>query len=214
MRTLTGLLFAIIMNPVFSYSETTYEKAMKDALNVLNQAANIDDFREAANQFDRIGDIEEDKWLPQYHAAYAKVMMASIEADLQKKDPFLDAAQLNLDAIENLEHDVSERLALEGFLIMIRMSVSLDRGMELGMDCGMILNEAYTLNKQNPRAVLMLGQFKFGSAQYMGQDTSESCELFDESLELLENDSNDDKEMFLPSWGKNLAIIFQQQCQN
>ena len=192
MRTLTGLLFAIIMNPVFSYSETTYEKAMKDALNVLNQAATIDDFREAANQFDRIGGIEEDKWLPQYHAAYAKVMMASIEADLMKKDPFLDAAQLNLDAIENLEHDVSERLALEGFLIMIRMSVSLDRGMELGMDCGMILNEAYTLNNQNPRALLMLGQFKFGSAQYMGQDTSESCELFDESLELLENDSNDD----------------------
>ena len=89
MRTLTGLLFAIILNPVFSYSETTYEKAMKDALNVLNQAANIDDFREAANQFDRIGDIEEDKWLPQHHAAYAKVMMASIEADLQKKDPLV-----------------------------------------------------------------------------------------------------------------------------
>ncbi len=45
MRTLTGLLFAIIMNPVFSYSETTYEKAMEDALNMLNQATNIDDFR-------------------------------------------------------------------------------------------------------------------------------------------------------------------------
>ena len=214
MRTLTGLLFAIIMNPVFPYSETTYEKAMKDAPNVLNQAATIDDFREAANQFDRIGDIEKDKWLPQYHAAYAKVMMASIEADLEKKDPFLDAAQLNLDAIENLEHDVSERLALEGFLIMIRMSVSLDRGMELGMDCGMILNEAYTLNNQNPRAVLMLGQFKFGSAQYMGQDTSESCELFDESLDLFDNDSKGNKELFLPFWGKNLAVIFQQQCQN
>ncbi len=214
MRTLTGLLFAIIMNPVFSYSETTYEKAMKDALNMLNQATNIDDFREAANQFDRIGDIEEDKWLPQYHAAYAKVMMASIEADLQKKDPFLDAAQLNLDAIENLEHDVSERLALEGFLIMIRMSVSLDRGMELGMDCGMILNEAYTLNNQNPRAVLMLAQFKHGSAQYMGQDTSESCAMFEEALELLEKNEKAEKDQILPAWGKEMALILRQPCQN
>lgn len=214
MRTLTGLLFAIIINPVFSYCETTYEKAMKDALNGLNQAANIDDFQQAANQFDRIGDIDGDMWLPKYHAAYAKVMMASMEEDPQKKDPFLDAAQINLDAIENLEHDVSERLALEGFLIMIRMSVSLDRGMELGMDCGMILNQAYTLNNQNPRAVLMLGQFKYGSADYMGQDTSEACAMFDDSLKLLELNEKEESELFLPAWGKDLALILKQQCQN
>jgi hypothetical protein len=214
MRTLSGLLIAIFLNPLFSYGESNYEKAMKNALNGLNKAAAIDDFREAANQFDRIGDIEKDKWLPQYHAAYAKVMMASMEEDPQKKDPFLDAAQLNLDAIEKMEHDESERLALEGFLIMIRMSVSLDRGMELGMDCGMILNEAYTLNNQNPRAVLMLGQFKYGSANYMGQDTSESCAMFDEALELLENPENKDPDPYLPTWGKNLAQILKQQCQN
>jgi len=214
MRTLTGLFIAIILCPVFSYGETTYEKAMKDAFDGLNQAATIDDFREAANQFDRIGDIEKDKWLPQYHAAYAKVMMASIEADPQKKDPFLDAAQLNLDAIEKLQHDESERLALKGFLIMIRMSVSLDRGMELGMDCGMILNQAYTLNNQNPRAVLMLAQFKFGSAQYMGQDTSESCAMFDEAMELLEQTETAQSEPFLPAWGNNLAVFLQGQCQN
>lgn len=214
MRTLSGLLIAIFLNPLFSYGESKYEKAMKDALDGLNQAATMDDFREAANQFDRIGDIEKNKWLPQYHAAYAKVMMASMEADPQKKDPYLDAAQVNLDAIEKLEHDVSERLALEGFLIMIRMSVSLDRGMELGMDCGMILNQAYTLNNQNPRAALMLGQFKFGSAQYMGQDTSESCAMFEESLELFEQTDNKESEPFLPVWGKNLAQIFRQQCQN
>ena len=214
MRTLTGLLIAIILNPLFSYGESKYEKAMKKALEGLNEAATIEDFRQAANQFDRIGENEKDKWLPQYHAAYAKVMMASIEQDLQKKDPFLDAAQLNLDAIEKLEHDESERLALEGFLIMIRMSVSLDRGMELGMDCGMILNQAYTLNNQNPRAVLMLAQFKFGSAQYMGQDTSESCAMFDESLELLDQSEINESEIFLPVWGRNLAQILKQQCQN
>jgi len=214
MKTLTGLFIAIVFYPLFSYGESKYEKAMNKALEALNQAATIEDFRQAANQFDRIGEIEQDKWLPQYHAAYAKVMMASIEEDLQKKDPFLDEAQLNLDAIEKLEHDESERLALEGFLIMIRMSVSLDRGMELGMDCGMILNQAYTLNNQNPRAILMLGQFKFGSAQYMGQDTSESCAMFEESLDLLDQPEHKESEPFLPAWGKNLAQILKQQCQN
>jgi hypothetical protein len=214
MKTITGLLIAIILNPLFTYGGSKYEKAMKEALNGLNQATTVDDFRQAANQFDRIGDIEKDKWLPQYHAAYAKVMMASMEEDPQKKDPFLDAAQLNLDVIEKLEHNQSERLALEGFLIMIRMSVSLDRGMELGMDCGMILNQAYTLNNQNPRAVLMLAQFKFGSAQYMGQDTSESCAMFEESLELLDQAEQKESEPFQPAWGRNLAQVLKQQCQN
>ena len=214
MRTLSGLLIAIILNPLFSYGEGKYEKAMKNALEGLNQAATIEDFRQVANQFDRIGDNEKDKWLPKYHAAYAKVMMASMEEDLQTKDPFMDAAQIKLDAIEKIEHDQSQRLSLEGFLIMIRMSVSLDRGMELGMDCGMILNQAYTLKNQNPRAVLMLAQFKFGSAQYMGQDTSESCAMFDEALELLENPENKDSDTYLPAWGKNLAQILKQQCQN
>lgn len=214
MKRLTTILLLMVLSPIFSKGDSTYEKAMKDALGKLNQAASIEDFQQVANQFDRIANVENDNWLPAYHAAYVKVMMAAMEQDVQKKDPYLDAAQQNLDAVEAMEHDAVERLALQGFLTMIRMSVDPARGMELGMDCGMVVNQAYNMNNQNPRAVLMLAQFNHGSASYMGQDTSESCAMFDEVLKLLDEAESTEADPFLPSWGRNMATMMQQQCQN
>ena len=66
----------MVLNPVFSNSDSTYEKAMKDAIGKMDQAASIDDFLLVANQFERISNVEIDNWLPLYHAAYAMVIMA------------------------------------------------------------------------------------------------------------------------------------------
>ena len=194
-------------------ADSTYEKAMKKALRKLSQAASIEDFQDVANEFDRIVNVEKDNWLPAYHAAYVKVMMAAIEQDPQKKDPYLDAAQYNLNDVEEMEHDETERLALQGFLTMIRMSVDPARGMELGPECSMTVNQAYSMNNRNPRAVLMLAQFNHGSASYMGQDTSESCAMFDEVIKLLDEAESKESDPFLPSWGRNMASMMQQQCQ-
>ncbi len=212
MKTLIGIIVLIVLHPLCSFGEGNYEKAMKDALDKLNQAASVDEMQMIANQFDRIGEVEKDNWLPYYHAAYARVMIAAMEQDIPKKDAYLDAAQLNLDALEKMEHDAVERMALHGFLIMIRMSVDPSRGMELGQQCAMIVHQAYEMNKQNPRAVLMLAQFNFGSANYMGEDTSEPCAMFDSVLQLLDQPQTDSSANFLPNWGKDMAIGMKQQC--
>jgi hypothetical protein len=81
------------------------------------------------------------------------------------------------------------------------------------MDCGMVVNQAYNMNNQNPRAVLMLAQFNHGSASYMGQDTSESCAMFDEVIKLLDENKAEESDPFLPSWGRNMASMMQMQCQ-
>jgi hypothetical protein len=213
MKTIMSIILIMVLNPIISAGDNTYKKAMKEAMENLSQAASIDDFQQAANQFDRIASAEKENWLPFYHAAYAKVMTAAMEEDVQKKDSYLDAAQLDLDAIEKLKHDASERLALQGFLMMIRMSVDPSRGMELGMDCGMIVNQAYTMNKENPRALLVLASFKHGSAQYMGGDTSGACAMFDEVLKLLDQPQKKHSKKFLPTWGKEIALMMQQQCE-
>ncbi|MFC2126004.1 hypothetical protein ACFLU5_14470 [Bacteroidota bacterium] len=213
MKTLVSIILLVVVNPLFSTSDSKYERAMKDALEEMEQAASINDFQDVTNQFERIADVEKERWQPAYHAAYTKVMMAAMEQDLLKKDPYLDAAQKHLDAIEQMEHDGTERMALQGFLTMIRMSVDPSRGMDLGQECAMILNQAYVMNKQNPRAVLMLAQFNHGSAQYLGEDTSESCAMFDEVIQLLDQPEAEESDQFLPKWGKDIAYMMQQQCQ-
>ncbi len=119
MKTFVSIILFLVLNPAFSNNDSKYEKAMKDAIKKMDQAASIEDFQQVANQFERIANVEKDNWLPLYHAAYARVMMAAMEQDPQKKDPILDAAQKNLDAIEKMEHDATESLALQGFLYMI-----------------------------------------------------------------------------------------------
>lgn len=213
MKTLVGIILLMLLNPVYSKSEGNYEKAMKEALDKMNQTSSIDERQLVANQFDRIADVEKENWLPVYHAAYVRVLMAAMEQDTKMKDTYLDAAQLNLDEVEKMDHDAAERLALQGFLIMIRMSVDPSRGMELGQECAMMLHQAYAMNSQNPRAVLILGQFKHGSAQYMGEDTSEACAMFDEALQLLDQTQTDASAGFLPNWGKDLSLTMQKQCQ-
>jgi hypothetical protein len=213
MKTLVTIVLLVVAHPLISNSGNNYKKAMKDALENMQQAASIDDFQGVANQFERIADVEKDRWLPAYHAAYVRVMMAAMEQDPQKKDPYLDAAQKHLDAIEKMEHDATERLSLQGFLIMIRMSVDPSRGMELGQECGMIVNQAYMMDKENPRALLMLAQFNHGSIQYMGGDTSEPCAMFDQVIQLYDQAESSKTDPFMPSWGKEIAMMMQQQCQ-
>ena len=212
MKTLIGIIVLIVLHPLSSNAEGNYEKAMKDALDKMSQAATVDALQLVANQFDRIADVEKDSWLPDYHAAYARVMMAAMEQDITKKDDYLDAAQLNLDALEKMEHDAVERMALHGFLIMIRMSVDPSRGMELGQQCAMIVHQAYEMNKQNPRAVLMLAQFNFGSAQYLGEDLTAPCAMFDEALQLLDQPTAEPSANFLPNWGKDIVLSMKKQC--
>ncbi len=213
MKTLTSIILLIVISPVFSNSGDNYEKAMKDALDKMDQAVSVNDLSLVANQFERIANVEKGNWIPIYYGAYARVMMAAMEQDPQKKDPYLDAAQQSLDEVEKLDHDATERMALQGFLYMIRMSVDPARGVELGQKCAMILNQGYMMNNQNPRAVLMLGQFNHGSAQYMGADTSEACAMFDTTLKLLDQPRDKDSDKFLPNWGKDLAMNMQKQCQ-
>ena len=213
MKTLATFLLVLVFQPGFTIINNPYDDAMKGALEELNQAGSLEDFQSAANHFDRIANVEKDKWLPSYYAAYAKVMLAAMQQDLEQKDPYLDAAQENLDAVAVIEHDESERLALQGFLTMIRMSVDPARGMELGMNCGMTVEQAYALNNENPRALLMLAQFKHGSAQYMGQDTSEYCAMFEEVLEMLDQPAQEGSDPFSPRWGKNMTTMLLQQCQ-
>ena len=211
MKTYLSILLILFANSVV-IAKDNYERAMQDAMDKLTAASTVDELQAVANQFDRIADVKSNEWLPRYHAAYARIMMAAMAGDMDKKDTYLDAAQLNMDSVEELEHDASERLALQGFLHMIRMSIDPGRGMELGMVCGNIIQEAYDLNNKNPRAVLMLGQFLFGSAQYMGQDTSEACGLFDKTLNLLDQSGIEDALDFWPNWGRPIAEHGKQQC--
>ena len=101
MKTLLSIFLLAVLNPTITCSND-FEKAMSEALKKMSEATSIHDFSEVANQFDRIANVKNDNWLPLYHAAYSRIMMAAMTEDIEKKDIVLDAAQQNLHCLLSL----------------------------------------------------------------------------------------------------------------
>ncbi len=189
-----------------------YKKAMRASLEQMEDANTTAEFQSVANKFKRIGEAESDKWLPFYYASYAMTISAAMEENLKKKDINLDAAQKILDRVKEIDHDESEILALQGFIYMIRIGVDpASRGQEYSMKSADALQKSKKINPENPRALFMMAQLSYGTAPFFGSEITEACQLNDSAIDIFET-SNQDKDNFLPQWGRNQALEFKKRC--
>lgn len=212
MKKILFLVLGILIAVLAFADESQYEKAMKKSLELLDEAKGMDDFQEASNTFMRIADAEISKWLPAYYASYTMTVIAANEPDGKLKDEKLDIAQEYLDRASGLENDASEILALQGFIYMIRIGVDpATRGQTYSGKSAQALQKAKSINPQNPRALFMLAQLSFGTAQFFGSDTSEACNMNENALAQfdVEQDGND---KFAPKWGRGQAEQFKTNC--
>ena len=214
MKMLSGIIILCFVAACVNAS-TGYDKAMKQAIAELNTAGTVAQMSEAGNTFDRIVSGAPEEWLPLYYGAYSRVVMAAMEQDVTKKDAYLDLAESRLEGIIELENfDRSEVLALQGFLNMIRITVDPGvRGQEYSMKSSAVLQEAIAINPQNPRAMLMLAQMSYGSAQFFNADTSESCEMADSASQLLDVEAQNAEDGFAPKLGRYQADAIIAQCK-
>ena len=189
-----------------------YETAMLKTMNALQEAGSVEEMQQAAHQFERIAQTEEGEWLPRYYAAYAYITMGAMEKETTKKDQHLDQAQQWLDDALQLQKEESELMALQGYLHMIRLSADpANRGQQLSPKATQLLAQATKMDPENPRALMLLGQMQFGSAQFFGTDISESCALISKSIALYENQAGPEDSL-MPSWGLNIARSYQKYC--
>jgi tetratricopeptide (TPR) repeat protein len=132
--------------------ENQYEKAMKNALEKLNQAQMGDQFFDVANTFERIGLNEPGEWLPLYYAAYANIVISYETQDVTQKEALLDKAQKFVDSALKLAPKESELYTLQAFLYPSRIMVDpMGRGAEYMGKIYQALDEATRLNPDNPR---------------------------------------------------------------
>ena len=189
-----------------------YEEAMMKNLEAMSKAANVSDWQSVANTFARIGDAEADKWMPKYYACYAYVIMSAMETDGAKKDEYLDLGQSYLDPIAEAHPENSEITTLQGFLHTMRLVVDPPtRGPQYSGMAFQALNKGLELNPDNPRAMYMLAQMKYGSAQFFGSSTDEACNTLNNALEKF--DSFEPESEIAPQWGKEQAVNLQAGCK-
>lgn len=197
--------------PAF-FNDTKYSEAMAKNIQIVYAAESVSSIRPAVNELERIGLAEKTKWEPYYYAAFGYVMMANLEKGGAAKDAFLDLATKSLGKASAIKANDAEIIALEGFVHMVRISVDpASRGQQysaLGMQT---FGKALAIDGDNPRALALMAQMEFGTAQYLGSSTAQACATNESALRKFATFKSDNS--LAPKWGKAMAEQLKSKCK-
>lgn len=205
-------ILMILVSQLTFADDAKYIAAMQKNIETISKAQSIEELQSSVNSFERIGAAEKTKWEPQYYAAFGYIIMATRESDGAKKDGYLDRAMTAIEAGKKIAPGESEIVALEGFAYMIRVTVDpASRGPQFAGQSIQTYQKALELNAENPRALALLAQMQYGTAQFFGSSTTEACAIMHKSLEKFETYKSDNP--LAPRWGKETAESMKENCK-
>jgi tetratricopeptide (TPR) repeat protein len=206
------ILAAILLVTAASANATDkYTEAMQKNITIVYTSRSATELTNAVNVFERIGEAEKTKWEPYYYAAFGYLMMATSEQEPAKKDNLLDLSLKSLEKAKAVNPTESETAALEGFVHMIRVSVDpASRGQLYSGLAMKAFGKAIALNPDNPRALSLMAQMQYGTAQFFGTSTIEACGTLSKALDKFETYKS--ANALAPQWGKSMAEAMKSKC--
>lgn len=211
MKTSNTIFMMLLVITVYANDEKYVEQMGKQIQNVYT-AKSIEDLQIAVNAFDRIANAEKSKWEPYYYSAFGSIMMATRTKDATKMDSYLDQALASVEKGKALAPNESELIAVEGFVHMIRVTVDpASRGAQYSGLAMQTFGKALAINPNNPRAMALMAQMQFGTAQFFGSPTTEACGMATKALALFENQKP--ASPVAPAWGKEMVTGLLQSCK-
>ena len=193
--------------------QEAYIKAMQKALQSIGSAQDVEAMQGVASQFERIAAKVSSEWEPNYYAALMYVNM-SLRADgLETKDQYTATAQGYLDKAKELSPENAEIVVLQGYNYMAQLAADPNsRGQMLAGKTSQTFGTAMGMDPQNPRAMALMAQMQYGTAQFFGSPTDDACALAKKSLPIF--DGQETGKSFNPTWGKEVAESLIGQCGN
>ena len=207
------LILTVFLFSITSYSQNAkYIKAMEKALVQLDSAKSGEDLQTLANTFERISLVEKEAWLPSYYQALCHMSLAGkyMKSDMAKCNAHLDKAQIALDEAKEKKGDVSEIMALQGFIYQGRIWENPQTmGAKYSPLSHEVLDEAIAANADNPRAYFLKGQNVFYTPAFWGGGAENAKPLLEIAQQKFETFSPASD--LHPKWGKeNLDWLLKQ----
>ncbi|HYC83688.1 MAG TPA: tetratricopeptide repeat protein [Chryseosolibacter sp.] len=209
-----SLAIVLLMNvstPVYSNDEK-YVEAMQKNIKTVYEAATMEELQGAVNAFQRIAGVETDKWEPLYYAAFGNLMLCTREKDPAKKDQYIASAFELIAKAKAIADGESELYALEGFGMMLSVSVDPGtRGPQYAGRAVQAYEKALKLNPDNPRAWALLAQMQFGTAQFFGSSSAEACETNNTAASKFASFQSGNP--LTPRWGNAMVTTLKEKCK-
>lgn len=210
MKTITLILLMVMTTAAHANDEKYFEQMGKQ-IQIVYRAQTMEELQGAVNALERIASAEKTKWEPHYYSAFGYLMMATREKESSKKDNYLDQALAAVERGKALVPQESELVALEGFVHMIRVTVDpATRGAQYSGLAMQTFGKAISLNPNNPRALALMAQMQFGTAQFFGSSTAEACGIARKASDQFNTYKSDNP--LAPVWGKEMNEELIKSC--
>jgi len=201
------ILFAVTTLTAFS---SNYEEAMKTNIEKMKQITSSEELTQLAGQFQRIANVEKDKWLPGYYAAYcyvSTIFFTQMKPEEIHKE--LDLAQAEIDKIMKTAPDESEIYTLQALVYQLRIT-----DMSLGYKYSSLSSEALTtaekLNPYNPRVYYLTGSNTFHTPEMFGGGKEKAKPYLEKAAKMFETQKPENE--LMPDWGKEHNNQMLVQC--
>lgn len=209
-KILLAVLFAAVS--LATATAGAYDDAMTKALEQMKTGKSAADLVASAGQFERIGKVAGQEWLPRYYAGYCFVLASFMEKDDDKRDGYADEAEKWVNEGLKLAPKEAELVTLLGYVYQAKLSISpMTRGMKYSSLVQETLEKAIELNPQNPRPYHLLGQNLLFTPAMFGGGTEKACPLLkqaDAKFAKFEKSTP-----LHPGWGKTRNDQLMEKCK-
>lgn len=180
-------------------SNEKYFKAMHSNLSQLDTAAAAGSLRNLANNFERIGKAEKNRWEPFYYASYCYAMLAAQAAPMQI-DAYADQADMYLKQAIQIE-DNSETSTLAALILACRIMVDpMSRFMAIGPQTDALLQKAKTQDPSNPRPWFLQAKTQIKTPEAMGGGKLVAKASLEKAVEKFSKFTSENP--LAPTWGR------------
>ena len=205
---LLSFLVLFIGMTAFAQNEQ-YVDMMKSSIKNLDYTNTSEVIQEAANQLERIANVEKEEWLPAYYATIAYITLASknMETGGDKIQEYVDKAKQSLAIAQAIAPENSEVLTAQGYLSLAHIWINpMLNGAKYSMQAYEEFDMASKADPTNPRPDYLRGQNLFFTPAAFGGGKEAAKPLMlkaKEKFEVFEPASE-----IAPDWGKEANDYF------
>jgi len=206
-----SLLFVALIISLIGYSQSEFETAMHANIDSLYRSFGSGAVQKPINNFERLSQVDTNRWEPLYYAAYGYCMLSLKETDNNKKDALCDRGQDLLTKALKKSPGESELYVMQGFLYNMRLIVN--PMMRANQYMGLI-NASYAtaekLDSLNPRTYFMRAQMVMNMPAFMGGGKDKALPVFQKAKQKF--DTFTSHNILCPRWGKDECLKKIVEC--
>ncbi len=188
--------------------DSMYVKTMLGKIESVYTAKSVADVEGYIFDFQRISEIEKEKWLPLYYMIFLELYLVEASNDKDKRKERLENVDRYLKEAEKrdgTEKNAELMVMRSRYALLMAQINPFVNGAKYSAIAKVYAQNAVKLAPNNPRAYLALSMFYVYIPSFLGGNTEKGCEFLEKAEKLVQEQIVGQERGIDPHWGKSLS---------